>query len=117
MIIDKERIFIMAKNITLDNFKKEVMDTSKPVLLDFWAGWCAPCKMLEPSIEKLSEDFADTAVIGKINIDEQKELAEHFGVMSIPSVFVLKDGKVIENVVGVRPKEYYKGILDKAVAN
>ncbi len=106
----------MAKKITIDNFKEEVMDTKKPVLLDFWAAWCGPCKMLEPSIETLSKDYADTAVIGKINIDEQRELAEHFGVMSIPSVFLIKDGKVLESVVGVRPKEYYKGILDKAVA-
>ena len=107
----------MAKEITLDNFKEEVIDTDKPVLLDFWAGWCAPCKMLTPSIEKLSKEYADTAVIGKINVDEQRELAQHFGVMSIPSVFVIKDGKVIDNVVGLKPKKYYEDILDKAIAN
>ncbi|MDD5017794.1 MAG: thioredoxin [Eubacteriales bacterium] len=107
----------MAKNITMDNFKQEVIETDKPVLLDFWASWCAPCRMLGPSIDKLTEEYADTAVIGKVNIDEQRELAEHFGVMSIPSVFVIKNGKVIDSAVGVRPKEYYKGVLDKAISN
>ncbi|MFA5676098.1 MAG: thioredoxin [Christensenellales bacterium] len=106
----------MAKVITLDNFKKEVADSKKPVLLDFWATWCAPCRMLGPAIDQLSEQYKESAVIGKINIDEQRELAEHFGVMSIPSVFVMKNGKVIESVVGVRPKKYYEDMLDKAIA-
>lgn len=107
----------MAKDITLENFKQEVIETDKPVLLDFWAGWCAPCKMLTPSIEKLSQEYAGKAVVGKINIDEQRELAQHFGVMSIPSVFILKDGKVIDSAVGLRPKKYYEDILDKAITN
>ncbi len=107
----------MAKNITKDNFKQEVINTDKPVLLDFWAGWCAPCKMLSPSIEKLSETYGDKAVIGKVNIDEQRELAERFGVMSIPSVFVIKNGKVVESIVGLKPLQYYQGVLDKAIAN
>ena len=106
----------MAKNITVDNFKQEVMDSNKPVLLDFWATWCAPCRMLGPSIDQLSEQYRDTAVIGKVNIDEQRELAEKFGVMSIPSVFVIKNGKVVDSAVGVRPKKYYEEILDKAMA-
>ena len=107
----------MAKNITKDNFKKEVMETDKPVLLDFWAGWCAPCKMLTPAIDKLSKAYEDKAVIGKVNVDEQRELAQQFGVMSIPSVFVIKGGKVIDSAVGVRPITYYEGVLDKAIAN
>ena len=107
----------MAKNITMDNFKDEVMGTDKPVLLDFWATWCAPCRMLSPSIEKLSQEYAGTAIIGKVNVDEQHALAERFGVMSIPSVFILKNGKVVDSVVGLRPKEFYANILDKAMAN
>ena len=106
----------MAKNITKDNFK-QVINTNKPVLLDFWATWCAPCRMLSPAMDKLTEEYSDTAVIGKVNVDEQRELAEQFGVMSIPSVFVLKNGKVVDSAVGVRPKEYYKGVLDKAITN
>ena len=106
----------MAKNITLENFKQEVMDSNKPVLLDFWATWCAPCRMLGPSIDQLSEQYKETAVIGKVNIDEQRELAEKFGVMSIPSVFVIKNGKVVDSAVGVHPKKYYEDVLDKAMA-
>jgi thioredoxin 1 len=109
-------MIIMAKNITLDNFKSEVADSDKPVLLDFWATWCAPCRMLGPSIEQLSEQYKEKAVIGKVNIDEQRELAEQFGVMSIPSVFVIKNGKVVDSSVGVRPKKYYEDVLDKAMA-
>ena len=105
----------MAKNITLDNFKS-VFESDKPVLLDFWATWCAPCRMLGPSIDQLSEQYKETAVVGKVNIDEQRELAEHFGVMSNPSVFVIKNGKVVDNAVGVRPKKYYEDVLDKAIA-
>jgi thioredoxin 1 len=105
----------MAKTITKANFKREVSESDKPVLLDFWASWCAPCRMLSPSIEQLSEQYADRAVIGKVNIDEERELAERFGVMSIPSVFVIKNGKVLECAVGVRPKKYYEDVLDKAI--
>ena len=106
----------MAKNITKENFSTEVLGTDKPVLLDFWASWCAPCRMLAPSIDQLSEQYAETAVIGKVNIDEQQELAQRFGVMSIPSVFVLKGGKVVDSAVGLRPKKYYEDALDKAMA-
>ena len=106
----------MAKTITLDNFK-ETINTNQPVLLDFWASWCAPCKMLSPSIDKLSQEYEGTVVIGKVNVDEERELAQQFNVMSIPSVFVIKGGKVIESIVGVRPKKYYQDILDKAIAN
>jgi len=107
---------MMAKNITKENFKQEVMDSDKPVLIDFWAEWCAPCRMLGPSIDQLSEQYKDKAVIAKINIDQQRELAQQFGVMSIPSVFVLKNGKVIDSAVGVRPKKYYEDVLEKAMA-
>lgn len=106
----------MAKNITKDNYKTEVLGTDKPVLLDFWASWCAPCRMLAPSIDQLSEQYAETAVIGKVNIDEQQELAQQFGVMSIPSVFVIKNGKVVDSAVGLRPKQYYQDVLDRSMA-
>ena len=105
----------MAKNITVDNFN-EVLQSDKPVLLDFWAGWCAPCRMLAPAIDELSKKYEGTAIIGKVNIDEQRALAERFGVMSIPSVFVIKGGKVIDSAVGLRPAKYFEGVLDKAIA-
>ncbi len=105
----------MAKTITKANFKKEVTEAGKPVLLDFWASWCAPCRMLSPSIDQLSQQYGDKVVVGKVNIDEEQELAQHFGVMSIPSVFVIKNGKVVDSAVGVRPKKYYQDALDKAI--
>ncbi len=107
----------MAKNITMANFNKEVVEAGKPVLLDFWASWCAPCRMLSPSIDQLSQQYGDKVVIGKVNIDEERELAQHFNVMSIPSVFVLKNGKVVDSAVGVRPKKYYEDVLDKAISH
>ena len=107
----------MAKNITMANFNKEVVEAGKPVLLDFWASWCAPCRMLSPSIDQLSQQYGDKVVIGKVNIDEERELAQHFNVMSIPSVFVLNNGKVVDSAVGVRPKKYYEDVLDKAISH
>jgi thioredoxin 1 len=106
----------MATNITIENFK-EVISTDKPVLLDFWASWCMPCRMIAPSIESISEKYAETAVVGKVNVDEQRSLAQQFGVMSIPSVFVIKNGKVVGSAVGVQPQKYYESILDKAIAS
>lgn len=105
----------MAKNITMANFNKEVVESGKPVLLDFWASWCAPCRMLSPSIDELSQQYGDKVVVGKVNIDEERQLAQQFGVMSIPSVFVLKNGKVVDSAVGVRPKKYYEDALNKAI--
>jgi thioredoxin 1 len=105
----------MAKQVTTENFK-DVMNTDKPVLLDFWATWCAPCMMVAPSIEKISQKYEGSAVIGKVNIDEQRSLAEQFGVMSIPTVYVIKNSKVVGSAVGVRPQKFYEDMLDKAIA-
>lgn len=105
----------MAEKVTKENFK-EIINTDKPVLLDFWASWCMPCRMIAPSIENISEKYAGKAIVGKVNIDEQRSLAEQFGVMSIPSVFVIKNGKVISSAVGVQPQKYYESILEKAIA-
>lgn len=105
----------MAKQVTAENFK-DVMGTDKPVLLDFWASWCTPCMMIAPSIDQISKKYEGKAVIGKVNIDEQRSLAEQFGIMSIPSVYVIKDGKVVGSAVGVRPQKYYESLLDKALA-
>ena len=104
----------MPKTITQDNFENEVMKSDKPVLLDFWAQWCGPCRMLTPILEKLQEEMGDDVVIGKVNVDEERQLAQKFGVMSIPSVFVLKGGKVVDSAVGVRQPAHYKAMVDKA---
>lgn len=98
-----------ALTITKDNFQSEVMESDKPVLLDFWASWCGPCRMVGPIVDEVAQEVADTAKVGKINVDEQPELAANFKVSSIPTLIVIKDGKVTQSAVGARPK---RAILD-----
>ena len=92
-----------AININKNNFQNEIMDSEKTVLLDFWASWCAPCRMVVPIIEEIAGERPDIKV-GKINVDEQPELASKFGIMSIPTLMVMKNGKIVQQVSGVRPK-------------
>ena len=92
-----------AMNINKNNFQNEVMNADKPVLLDFWASWCAPCRMVVPIIEEIANEREDIKV-GKINVDEQPELASKFGIMSIPTLVVMKNGKIVQQVSGARPK-------------
>ena len=90
-------------NITKNNFREEVIHSDKPVLLDYWASWCGPCRMVSPIVDEIAAERNDVKV-GKINVDEQPELAGQFGVMSIPTLVVMKDGKIINQMVGARPK-------------
>lgn len=93
----------MAKAFTKSNFNEEVLQSDVPVLVDFWASWCAPCRMLGPVIDEISEE-AQGFKVGKINVDEQPELAAKYNVMSIPTVMVFKNGAVVSTSVGVQPK-------------
>ena len=90
--------------ITVENFESEVMKSDKPVLLDFWAEWCGPCKMLLPVMDEVAAELDDVK-IGKVNVDEQRQLAEKFGVMSIPMLILIKNGEVMDTSVGARPKQ------------
>lgn len=96
--------------ITTENFEKEVLNSKKPVLLDFYADWCGPCQMMAPAIEEISNEREDI-VVGKINVDNEPKLAQIFQVMSIPMFAVVKDGKLTNTSVGYRPKDEILGLL------
>ena len=97
--------------ITNENYEVEVMQSDKPVLLDFWASWCGPCKMVAPIIEEVAQESGAIAKIGKVNVDEEQELAKKFKIMSIPTLVVIKDGKVVESAVGVKSKQAILAML------
>ena len=98
-------------HINKDNFHKEVMNSEKPVLLDFFASWCGPCKMIAPIVEQIAEEREDV-LVGKVNVDEEMELAMKFGITSIPTLVILKDGKVAATAVGYRPKADIEKLLN-----
>ena len=97
-------------NITVNNFNEEVINSDRPVLLDFWASWCGPCRMVAPIVDEIANERSDIKV-GKINVDDESELAGKFGVMSIPTLVVMKDGQVVNQAVGARPKAQIEALL------
>lgn len=97
--------------LTEQNFEEVVLRASQPVLVDFWATWCGPCRMLAPVIEELAEEYEGRAVVGKVNVDEQPGLANAFGIQSIPTVMLFKGGKAVDTVVGYRPKAQLEQLL------
>ena len=99
-----------AININKNNFSEEVVNSEQKVLLDFWAPWCGPCRMVAPILDEIAKERADIKV-GKVNVDEQPELASQFGVMSIPTLVVMQGGKIVNQAVGVRPKDQILAML------
>lgn len=97
-------------HIDRNNFQREVLDSDRPVLLDFWAPWCAPCRMVGPILDEIAGERSDVKV-AKINIDEQPELAGQFGVMSIPTLMVMKEGRIVQQAAGARPKAQILSML------
>ena len=100
-----------AVNIDLHNFQEEVLNSDKPVLLDFWAPWCGPCRTVVPMVEQIAQERPDIKV-GKINIDQEYELAREFGIMSIPTLMVMKDGRVVRQSTGAMPKNQILELLN-----
>ena len=99
-----------ALSITKNNFQEEVINSEKPVLLDFWASWCGPCRMVSPIVDEIAQERPDVKVC-KVNVEEQRELAAAFKVMSIPTLVVMKGGKIINRALGARPKEQILALL------
>ena len=105
MVTGKEDSKMAVKTITSENFEQEVLKAEKTVLIDFWAEWCGPCRMLSPVVDQVAEEMGDQIIVGKVNVGEQPALAQKFNIMSIPTLLVFKNGSVVQTSVGVRPKQ------------
>jgi thioredoxin 1 len=106
----------MALELTNENFQAEVLDSDKVSMVDFWAEWCGPCRMIGPIVEELYNEYEGKAVIGKVNVDQNREIAMKYGVMNIPTILFIKNGEVVERHVGAAPKPVLQGKLDAVMA-
>jgi thioredoxin 1 len=102
--------------LTQDNFAKEVLESAQPVLVDFWAEWCGPCKMLGPILDEIAQEYGERLKIGKLNIDEHQGVAAEYGIRSIPTLLLFKQGQVADQIVGLRSKKDLKSSIDRVAA-
>ena len=107
----------MSKPVEISdsNFAEKVLQSATPVLVDFWAPWCGPCRMVAPVVDELAEEYDSRIIFGKVNVDENAKIASKYGIMSIPTLILFKDGKPLSNIVGFRPKDQLKKDLDAAL--
>lgn len=105
------------KTFTDQNFKADVLDSSMPVVVDFWAPWCGPCKIVSPTIEELAKDYEGKVTVGKMNVDENTETAGQYGVMSIPTIMIFKGGQPVKSLVGAQGKDSYKRAIDEVLTS
>ncbi len=101
--------------VTRESFEAEVKNASLPVLIDFWATWCGPCKMIAPIVEELAHDYDGKLIVGKVDVDEEPSLAQQFGIQSIPTLVLIKDGKTVEISVGLRQKAQLQAMIEKYI--
>lgn len=102
----------MEMKFTAENFDAEVLQADKPVLVDFYADWCGPCKMMAPAIEKLAEEYDGKAVVGKLNVDDSGEIAARYGIMNIPTLILFRNGEIVKKLVGLQNRDTLKKLMD-----
>ncbi|MFZ3172287.1 MAG: thioredoxin [Carboxydocellales bacterium] len=113
---NREGFLMAGENVltfTDSNFKTDVVESAQPVLVDFWAAWCGPCRMIAPVVDEIATDYAGKVKVGKVNVDENRQVAMDFGVMSIPTLLVFKNGQPAERIVGYQNKQQLTAVLDK----
>ncbi|WP_372995739.1 thioredoxin [Lutispora sp.] len=104
-----------VKAVNESMFNSEVLNSDKPVLVDFWAAWCGPCRMVSPVIDQLANEYSEKIKVVKVNVDENPNLASQYDIMSIPSVFLFKNGKKVDGLIGVRPKQMFESMINKHI--